>query len=288
MVFLVFGHKGWIGSKVIDMLKDKNVSFVTSSTRVDNIEAIVLDLEKYTPTNVLCLVGRTHGIYDGVNIPTIDYLEKKGKLVENVRDNLFGPVTLAMLCKERDIHLTYLGTGCIFSYADDKTVFTEDDEPNFFGSSYSIVKGFTDRFMHLFDNVLNVRIRMPISKDNSPRNFINKIVSYSKICSVDNSMTVLEDLLPIMIDMSIRKTTGTINLVNPGTINHQEILDMYIDIIDPTFSYQLFSYEEQMKVLASERSNNALSTSRVESLGYKLSDIKTSVKNVIQNMKKST
>lgn len=284
MVFLLFGNNGWIGSKVVKMLEEKQIPYVSSTNRVDNIEAVICDLETYKPTNVLCLVGRTHGVHNGVNIPTIDYLEKKGKLVENLRDNLFGPVSLALLCKERDIHLTYLGTGCIFNYADDKTVFTEDDEPNFFGSSYSVVKGFTDRFMHMFDNVLNVRIRMPISEDNSSRNFINKIVSYSKICSVKNSMTVLEDLLPIMIDMSINKTTGTINLVNQGTIDHQEILNMYKEIVDPTFTYQLFSYEEQMQVLASERSNNELSTTKIENLGYKVPHIKTSVRNILERM----
>lgn len=284
MVFLLFGNNGWIGSKVVKMLEEKQIPYVNSTNRVDNIEAVICDLETYKPTNVLCLVGRTHGVHNGVNIPTIDYLEKKGKLVENLRDNLFGPVSLALLCKERDIHLTYLGTGCIFNYADDKTVFTEDDEPNFFGSSYSVVKGFTDRFMHMFDNVLNVRIRMPISEDNSSRNFINKIVSYSKICSVKNSMTVLEDLLPIMIDMSINKTTGTINLVNQGTIDHQEILNMYKEIVDPTFTYQLFSYEEQMQVLASERSNNELSTTKIENLGYKVPHIKTSVRNILERL----
>ena len=41
--------------------------------------------------------------------------------------------------------------------------------------------------MHLYDNVLNVRIRMPISSDLfSNRNFINKIVNYKKICNMNN------------------------------------------------------------------------------------------------------
>ena len=45
--------------------------------------------------------------------------------------------------------------------------------PNFFGSSYSVVKGFTDRLMKLYDeNVLNLRIRMPITGEQNSRNFI--------------------------------------------------------------------------------------------------------------------
>ena len=56
--------------------------------------------------------------------------------------------------------------------------FTEESKPNFFGSGYSIVKGFTDQMMHLFPNVLNLRIRMPIIGEPNGRNFITKISTY--------------------------------------------------------------------------------------------------------------
>lgn len=90
---------------------------------------------------VVCLIGRTHG----PGYTTIDYLEQKGKLVENVKDNLFAPLLLATLTGQLGIHLTYLGTGCIFKYdeehqMDTKSGFQETDKPNFFGSQYSVVK----------------------------------------------------------------------------------------------------------------------------------------------------
>ena len=134
-------------------------------------------------------------------------MEQEGKLVENIRDNLYSPLLLGFICKEKNIHLTYLGTGCIFKF--DKTHpfgkeingFNESSKPNFFGSSYSIVKGFTDRLMHLLnDSVLNLRIRMPITGEKNPRNFITKITTYEKICSVPNSMTVLPELLPCVLE----------------------------------------------------------------------------------------
>ena len=50
-------------------------------------------------------------------------------------------------------------------------------------------------------NVLNLRIRMPITGDMNSRNFITKITTYEKICSIKNSMTVLPELLPKVIDM---------------------------------------------------------------------------------------
>lgn len=232
---------------------------------------------------ILCLIGRTHG----PGYSTIDYLEQKGKLVENVRDNLFSPLVLAMLGKKYGIHVTYLGTGCIFNY--DEKPFKEEDLPNFFGSGYSTVKGFTDRLMHFFnDSVLNLRIRMPIVGHHNPRNFITKITTYAKICSIQNSMTVLDDMIPILVDLAKQKITGTVNLTNPGTIEHNEILEMYKEYVDPSFEWSNFTLEEQSKILLSERSNNELDTSLLKMLAPNVKDIKTSVRDLFKKWIKTT
>lgn len=283
-MFLIYGGNGWIGKKIVSIVEEMKMPFIVSTTRADDIKAVEIEINDIKPTNILCLLGRTHGTFEGQYIPTIDYLEKKGKIDENVRDNLFCPISLALLCKKYNIHLTYLGTGCIFTYKDDKKIFTEEDEPNFVGSSYSVVKGYTDRLMHMFDNVLNVRIRMPISSDTSPRNFIIKLLKYHKICSMQNSMTVLDELLPIVCHMVCSKQVGTINLTNPGTIEHSEILDMYKEIIDPNFEYSLFSYEDQMKVIACDRSNNELDAALLTSK-YRVKNIKDSIRDILLKMK---
>ena len=231
MKILVYGHNGWIGSQIVELLKNNNSDFYLGQARVDNKESLEKEINEIQPTNIICLIGRTNGKIGDKIYTTIDYLEQKGKIYENVRDNLFSPILLAILSKKYNYHLTYMGTGCIFEFDEnhpfglEENGFTEESKPNFFGSGYSVVKGFTDELMHMFeDNVLNIRIRMPITADNSSRNFIKKITTYDKICSVPNSMTVLPELLPIMLDMSKNKVTGTINLTNPGLISHNEIL----------------------------------------------------------------
>ena len=60
--------------------------------------------------------------------------------------------------------------------------------------------------------------------------------------------------------------TGTINLTNPGAITHNEILAMYKEIVDPTFTWENFTVEEKNQILASERSNNLLDTTKLQSL----------------------
>ena len=107
-------------------------------------------------------------------------------------------------------------------------------------------------------SALNLRIRMPITGEKNPRNFITKITTYPYICSIPNSMTVLPEVLPLVLDMMMNKTTGTINLTNPGLISHNEILEMYKEIVDPDFTWINFTIEEQNEILASGRSNNFL------------------------------
>jgi nucleoside-diphosphate-sugar epimerase len=294
MKFLVYGVNGWIGGKVFKLLQSDDVEVVAGNSRVNDIVSLEEEIASVKPTHVISLIGRTHGTYNGKVYGTIDYLEQSGKLVENVRDNLFSPMVLSLLSKKYNFHFTYLGTGCIFEFDKDHPFgvesdgFTEDSLPNFFGSSYSIVKGFTDQLMHLVDDsVLNVRIRMPITDEFNSRNFITKITNYEKICSVPNSMTVLNELLPLMIDMAKKNITGTINLTNPGLISHNEILEMYREIVDPDFKWQNFTIDEQRAILDSGRSNNYLETNMLENLFPNVLNIKDSVRNMLIQMKEN-
>ena len=257
-------------------------TFIETNVRADN-EVMVNDIIiAHSPTHIISFIGRTYG--EGFN--SIDYLEQKGKLKENIRDNLYAPLVLANLANKHKIHYTYLGTGCIFSQENpyDKS-YKEEDAPDFFGSSYSTVKGFTDRLMKFYPTTLNLRIRMPIVNFNHQRNFITKITNYEKITSVPNSMTILSDFYPIIMDLIKRKETGTLNLTNPGVISHNEILEMYKEIVDPSFKWENFTIEEQNNILASERSNNQLDTNKLIGMYPELRDIKTGIRECLNNMK---
>lgn len=50
-------------------------------------------------------------------------------------------------------------------------------------------------------------------------------------------MTVLPDMIPIIVDLAEKKITGTVNLTNPGLISHNEILQMYKELVDPNFTW---------------------------------------------------
>jgi 3,5-epimerase/4-reductase len=290
MKILFYGYKGWIGNQFYNYLTNqKKYVIVAGKSRIDNDSELEEEIKRETPTHVVSFTGRTHGTYNGKKINTIDYLENKGVLTENIQDNMYGPVLLAILSLKYKFHYTYLGTGCIFNYDNEhpfekeENGFEDNDSPNYFGSSYSIVKGFTDRLFHNLP-VLNLRIRMPITSDVNERNFITKITRYEKICSIKNSMTVLSDFYPIIEDLMKKFISKTINLTNPGLISHNEILQMYKEIVDNNFTWKNFTIDEQSSVLKAARSNNYLDTRYIEE-NYNVPNIKASVYRIMQEYK---
>lgn len=146
-----------------------------------------------------------------------------------------------------------------------------------------------EELLREYDNVCTLRVRMPISSDlTNPRNFITKIARYNKVVNIPNSMSVLDELLPISIEMAKRNCRGIWNFTNPGVISHNEILEMYREYIHPGFKWQNFSLEEQAKVIVAPRSNNELDMTKLKKEFPQLLSIKESlIKYVFQPNKKT-
>lgn len=144
--------------------------------------------------------------------------------------------------------------------------------------------------MKEYDNVCTLRVQKPISSDlNNPRNFITKISRYNKVVNIPNSMTILDELLPISVEMAKRNLSGIWNFTNPGVVSHNEILEMYKAYIDPGFKWTNFTLEEQAKVIVAPRSNNELDASKLKKEFPELLSIKESlIKNVFEPNKKTT
>lgn len=247
----IFGY-GWLARHMVPAL---DADHAICRLRVTG--ATMDQLRKYLIeggfTHVLCFVGKTRSS----NVPSVDYLELPGKLPQNVSSNLTAPLLLAALCAELELHMTYFGTGCIF---DGDVEYLECDEPNFQGSSYSTVKGATDVLMrHCYPEVLNVRIRMPIVDGKDPYCFIAKIRKYSRIISRRNSVTYVPEAARILVSMMHDRVEGTMNLVQPEPLDHEQMLRL----VDPHRDISVMTLEDQAQLLGSQRSNNTLSTARL-------------------------
>ena len=74
---------------------------------------------------------------------------------------------------------------------------------------------------------------------------------------------------------------------NPGAISHNEVLDLYKKHVDPSYTYQNFTVEEQAKILKAGRSNNTLTHDKLCNAlpDIKILDIHTSMDLCMQRMK---
>lgn len=283
--FLVFGKNGWIGGQIIELLKQKGYTVVPANSRLENVQDVQKELDEVKPDHVINCAGLT-------GRPNVDWCEFHKE--EVVRVNVIGTVALIDSCFQRGIHVTNYATGCIYEYNETHPLgsgigFTEEDEPNFAGSFYSKTKALAEKLIRTYNNCLTLRVRMPISDDLSPRSFVTKITKYERVVDIPNSMTVLTDLLPISIAMTVAGKTGVYNFTNPGVISHNEILALYKEYIDPEFTWKNFSLEEQAKILAAGRSNNELDSTKfvncAKELGFEVMPIKESMVEVFKRMK---
>lgn len=252
-IYLVFGKNGWIGGKIIDLLESQKKTYYLADSRLENRESVIAEIDRYQPTHIINAAGVT-------GRPNVDWCEDHKP--ETIRSNVIGVLNLADICATRGIHHLLFATGCIFEYDDEHTIdgkgFTEDETPNFHKSFYSHTKAMVEDMLRNYPTTCVLRVRMPISDDLSPRNFITKIVNYERVVNVPNSMTVLTELLPFSIKMSEHKLTGVYNFCNPGAISHNEILELYKKHIDPEYTWTNFTLDEQAQVLKAGRSNNTL------------------------------
>lgn len=272
--FLIYGRTGWIGGLLGQLCAAQNIAYEYGSGRLENRSSLQADIESVQPTHVFNAAGVT-------GRPNVDWCETHK--VETIRANVVGTLTLADVCREKGLVLVNYATGCIFEYDEAHPLgsgvgFKEEDEPNFIGSFYSKTKAMVEDLLRNYDNVCTLRVRMPISSDlTNPRNFITKITRYEKVVNIPNSMTILDELLPISIEMAKRNLTGIWNFTNPGVVSHNEILEMYREYIDPNFTYKNFTLEEQAKVIVAPRSNNELDTTKMKGEFPELLSIKDSL-----------
>ena len=75
---------------------------------------------------------------------------------------------------------------------------------------------------------------MPVSDDLHPRNFVTKITGYERVVDIPNSNTILHDLLPAAILLAEHDEVGVYNFTNPGAISHNEVLQLFKEIIRPS------------------------------------------------------
>ena len=267
---IVFGE-GFLGIRLRDYLG-------CMSTKLNplNVENLKEFLDKEKPDIVINAIGKT-------GRPNIDWCEDNKQAT--IESNTIVAANLCIECSKRNIYFVHLGSGCIYYGDNNGSGFTEEDEPNFYESQfYAKTKILSEKILKEFPSLI-LRIRMPIDDKSHSRNLIDKLLNYEKVIDIQNSMTTIPHMLKAIKILIEKRKTGIYNLVNPGTISAEEIMNLYKELIDPNHHFIKLSIEGLDLITKGKRSNCILNTNKLKSEGIFLPEIHDAVKECLLKYK---
>ncbi len=271
MKYLIFGN-GYLGKQFNQALK----SSVISSIYIESEQDVLQEISKHQPDWIINCAGAT-------GRPNVDWCEDNKQ--KTFKSNVLMPLMIARACLEKKVKMLHLGSGCVYTGDNQGKGWSEDDPSNFGGSFYSLTKALSENMLKDY-NVLQLRLRMPIDNDlNSPRNFIRKILNYKKVINIENSMTIINDLIQAAKHLMKKNKTGIYNVVNPGAMSHKQILDLYKEIVDPNFTYTIISLDQLHQMTKAKRSNCVLNTKKLEK-EIKLPSLKDQITKIFKDYKR--
>jgi dTDP-4-dehydrorhamnose reductase len=248
---------------------------VISDRVIPDDVAIRLMLKAYKPDVLINCIGKT-------GRPNVDWCENNK--AETYMANVTLPAILASECEKLGIHLIHIGSGCIYfgmspnghygmpsglphHHVDEG--WKEDDFANP-KSYYSQTKYACDLTIGSMSNVSVLRIRMPVSTKNDPRNFINKVKNYSQVIDIPNSMTLMDDLVRCVDWAAKENKTGIYHVTNAQPITAAQVMREF-QKYQPLHKFEVIDEGELDKLTLAKRSNCLLNTDKLKESGFTMS-----------------
>jgi dTDP-4-dehydrorhamnose reductase len=267
---VIFG-KGYLGHRFAAALPGSELV----GTDITDAEAVARVLDRIKPSSVLNAAGKT-------GTPNVDWCESHP--VETYRSNVIGALRLAEAALARGTHLCHIGSGCIFyGPCPYRSGGWREEDPANPSGFYSRTKYAADLVLSKLPNVCVARIRMPIDSAPHPRNLITKLAKYSKVIDVENSVTVVEDLITAVQALLERRAEGVFHVTNPGVMRHRDLLALYREHVDRTHEVELIPEEALVStgLAVKARSNAILESPRLEALGIRLRPIDVALRSAM-------
>jgi len=255
-------------------------------------------LKKYKPDVIVNCIGRC-------GAPTIDWCESHKE--ETVIANTIIPTLLAIECEKLGIRLVHIGSGCIFAGAS-PNIYRHQTEQGKFSISgperegdwvevdhgwketcpanpqsyYSNTKAAADLAISSMQCATILRIRMPISDQDTPRNLINKLRNYKRIIEIPNSVTFMGDLVNC-IDWAINKDIrGIYHVTNSEPLTAARIMQEYQKYIS-SHQFEIINEQRLDKITLAKRSNCILNSDKLKLAGFQMTNSDEALANCMKN-----
>jgi dTDP-4-dehydrorhamnose 3,5-epimerase-like enzyme len=221
--FMVLGASGFLGSWAVHYLKKQGYGVVESSVRMEDRCALQEELGRVNPKYVICAAGVA-------GKPNISWCESHP--MDTLRANVVGVLNVVDVCKSLNKHVTLFGSGGIFEYDEahpegSGKTFTELDvgnaqQPGMYMRARMLLE---ELLKEVSGDALYLRILYPVSSDLNPQGLIGKLLGFKSVHAVPTSVTVIDDLFPLLPILSEKRVTGILNFVNSGCIKYPDVLE---------------------------------------------------------------
>lgn len=216
--YVVLGARGFIGSHVVSVLRGMGRKVLACDLRLHDDNGIGDVLKRSQARYVICCAGIS-------GKPTIQWSETHD--TETFETNMLDACNLIRLCHRMGKHLTYFGSGLVYAFREGAR--TESELPDWTGRVYCRYRVMLEeviRHAYAAHQLLYLRVLYPCAFDGSASCFFEKMLARVHNVNASRvSLTILPDLLPLLPDMiEVKKLTGILNFVNPGSITLSELL----------------------------------------------------------------
>ncbi|KAH0788556.1 dTDP-4-dehydrorhamnose reductase [Histomonas meleagridis] len=249
-MFAIMGANGLIGSSFVREIEARGYTWCRLRSRLHQHEAIQNELLHIHPS-VSVIISAGVGTR-----PNTRWCNDHR--IETIDANVTGQLAIAQICGKLGLHLTIIGTCGFYHYDETHTLengvgFTESDKPNNLCNFYYQMRNCLEEILNetgAIKHVLNLRALFPFNDNITSASLIGKLLGFSKINSIKSSMTVLNDLVPLALDMIRDHEVGHVNWVCEGTASNGDVIRAYKDIVDPSININevCISQEESKKM----------------------------------------
>jgi len=315
-MIIILGGTGYVGHAFSRFLLSRNLPFVAVSRQAcdySRVGALRVLLQERKASFVVNCAGYT-------GKPNVDACElQKGDCLSG---NALLPGVIKTVCDDLKVPWGHVSSGCIFT--GDRGVngpggtpagFTEEDPPNFSFrqnncSFYSGTKALGEEILgygevlcpdgqRVWENKEEAtgylwRLRIPFNEQDSPRNFLTKLMTYNRLLDARNSLSHLDEFVRACWECWERRLAfGIYNVTNPGSITTREVVELIRQspigkkLGAAGRQFEFFKDENEFMTLAAlaPRSNCVLDTHKLSSGGIVMTPVAEAIKNALQTWK---
>lgn len=295
----ILGASGYVGQAFVRALARRDAPFqALSRAQLDYADParLLAYLREAQPEFLVNCAGYT-------GKPNVDACERNK--ADTLAGNAVLPGLIRRACAQAGVPWGHVSSGCIFSgRRPDGAGFAETDVPNFSFrrgpcSWYSGSKALGEETLGYGESADGAtwrheaepdayvwRLRIPFSRDDSPRNYLSKLLRYDKLLDAENSLSELDAFAEACLECWRRRVPlGIYNVTNPGAISTREVVELIRRSGVSGKQFQFFESDADFYRTAAEapRSNCVLDSSKLARAGIRMAPVEEAIERALIN-----